>query len=174
MGRKILIIVDMLRDFLYETGALYLGHDTQPVIDNVVKLAKENPWSLIINVREGHSVDDIEFTKFPKHGVVGTEGAEVIEELADIKMEDLRKVSYTPDTTWRHLLDAEEIVVCGVCTHICVHDVVSSIYHNFKMYGKLPPIKVYVDCVDDFDKEMANWALLRMGSLYGVDVKSKE
>ncbi len=171
MGRKILIIVDMLKDFINPDGALYIGHDTSKLVENVVDLIKENPWSLIISVEDQHLEKDPEFKKFPKHCVFGTEGAELVDELADINVMPLPKVSYTVDTTWAHLLDAEEIVVCGVCTHICVHDVVASIYHNFKWRGQLPPIKVYVKCVDDFDKEMANWALLRMGSLYGVEVK---
>lgn len=170
MARKILIIVDMLKDFINADGKLYLGHDTSELTENIVKLAKEKSWNLIITVNDSHPNDDPEFKRFPKHCIVGSKGSELVDELLDANVQTmpLFKISYTPDTTWAHLLDAEEIVVCGVCTHICVHDVVASIYHNFKFRGVLPKITIYKDYVDDFDKEMAEFATKRMEQLYGV------
>ena len=64
-----------------------------------------------------------------------------------------------------------EIYVVGVCTHICIHDIVAGIVNEFKnRHDKLPDLKILKDMTGDFDIEMADFALKRLKNLYGVEV----
>ena len=174
---RTLIVVDMLNDFLKPDGKLYCGPTAQAIIPGIVELVKkykENDDAILF-LADAHNEDDLEFKRFPKHCVAGTDGAMVIDELAKIVVdydnhEFIEKTRYSGFyNTW--LEDSiefdcpDEIEVVGICTSICVMDTVGGLANrDYK-------INVYKDLVADFDQEMHEMALKRMESLYGVTYK---
>jgi len=174
-----LIVVDMQNDFLLNTGSLNLGHDTKELRENVAKFVSGFDGRIFLTA-DNHKEDDCEFKTFPKHCIENTEGLELVDELKEVlegkDFQVLAKKSFTGGAIL-NLADelaergTKDIHVVGVCTHICVHDVVGSIVNHTKnKYGYIPSITVYNDLVDDFDPEMEHFSLKRMQNLYGVKV----
>ena len=174
---KTLIVVDMLNDFLKPDGGLYCGPTAEAIIPGVVAKVKEYVANgdAIIFVCDAHDENDLEFERFPKHCVMGTDGAMVIDDLAEIvvdydNQEIVEKTRYSGFYgTWLEdsvEFDApDEVEVVGICTSICVMDTVGGLAN--RDYN----ITVYKDLVADFDQEMHEFALKRMESLYGVTYK---
>jgi len=175
--KKGLIVVDMQNDFLLETGSLNLGHDTKDLRERIAKFVKEFDGELFLTY-DCHQEDDCEFATFPKHCVENTKGMDFVDELAEVLEEKvhsvLAKKSYTGGTvtTVTNQLansNTREIHVIGVCTHVCVHDIVGNLVNHTKnQHGYIPQIIVHKKLVDDFNPEMAEFALKRMESLYGA------
>lgn len=84
MVRKGSIVVDMLKDFIEEKGALFCGNECRKIAPFVVDTVERmrNEGSTIIFLGDCHDKDDKEFQLFPPHCICDTEGAELIEELA--------------------------------------------------------------------------------------------
>jgi len=184
MVRNILIVVDMLNDFINEDGALYCGPSASaivPAVEKVVKEFREREDPLIF-LMDAHKEDDAEFKRFPKHCVKGTEGAKVIKSLVknpskrEFYIEKTRYSGFYGTSleatlanietifgmVTRDVIDTVEVV--GVCTSICVMDTVGGLANrDYK-------IRVRKNCVADFDQEMHKMALIRMESLYGAKV----
>ena len=179
---KTLIVVDMLKDFLKPDGKLYCGPTAEAIIPGVVELVKKykENGDVIIFLADAHDEDDLEFERFPKHCVAGTEGAELIEELKDIvthgagrfvydNFEMIEKTRYSGfyDTDLADAVffeDPDLVEVVGICTSICVMDTVGGLANrDYK-------INLYKDLVADFDQEMHEMALKRMETLYGVNM----
>jgi nicotinamidase-related amidase len=174
---KTLIVVDMLNDFLKPDGKLYCGPTAEAIIPGVVELVKKYKENkdVILFLADAHDEDDLEFKRFPKHCVAGTEGAMIIDELAELVVdydnhEMIEKTRYSGfyDTElddsliWDGNPDTVEVV--GICTSICVMDTVGGLANrDYK-------INVYKDMVADFDPEMHEMALKRMETLYGVNL----
>ena len=127
--KKLLLIIDMVNGFVKE-GALadkYINNITPNIIKLIEKYIKNNDD--IISIQEGHSNDSKEFESFPTHCVLGTEEAEIIEELIQFKenMKIIRKNSTCGFVTKEFLeyikqneKELEEIVLTGCCTDLCV------------------------------------------------------
>ncbi len=180
--KKVLVIVDCQMDFLDPNGSLYLGHDTTGLIKRISQFINNFDGDLVYT-QDWHEEEDVEFTQFPKHCVEDTWGSDIIPEIneADIMPNHtsivFTKKGYTDTQIPRFLSsyafqdkDAEFHFV-GVCTHICVLDIISSLVNEIKEVGRvpyLPKIIVHKDMVDDFNPEMAEFALKRMQSLYNV------
>lgn len=180
--KKILIVVDMLKDFINEDGALFCGPTAQAIVPKVKELVDEyrkDSKATIIFLADAHDEDDVEFNRFPKHCVAGTEGAELIDELSEgigpATEVTLRKKRYSGfyDTGLGDILKIdtegippEDVVVevCGVCTSICVMDTVGGLANrDYK-------IKINQDAVADFDQDMHAVSLKRMEALYGAEL----
>ena len=90
---KVLLVIDMLKDFMEEGGALFCGEKSREIIPFVKDKIAEYRQSgfKVIYVCDAHAPDDKEFKMFSNHAVKGTEGAKVIEEIkpekSDIVME---------------------------------------------------------------------------------------
>jgi len=174
--KKVLVVIDMQKDFLELDGKLSLGKDTTEFKARVAKYIKEFDGEVIATL-DTHQKDSAEFAQFPPHCVEGTTGHDLSDEIAEaIKQVDgiiQEKISFTDDEVVRLLLEKgfSEYEFVGVCTHICLHDNVAALYHATKQdLGKLPTITVQRNLVDDFDDEMAEGALKRMERLYNVKV----
>jgi len=182
---KVLIVVDMQKDFVDPDGLLTLYTK-----DKTEKLIKDM-YDYIINfdgeifcTHDTHAPDSCEFEAITPHCIKGTTGAELNDEIAKaiaakeskdkLKVKSLSKSSFTGSEVIHTLceyLDTEFYVV-GVCTHICVHDIVSSLVNTYKeKWNKIPPITIPRHLVADFDPEMENFALKRLQRLYGVKVE---
>ena len=125
---KALLVIDMLKDFIDEKGALSVG----PVGKKITPFVKEKIEEFrqkgypIIFVCDNHEEDDREFDMFPPHCIAGTKGAEIIEDI-DVRPEDkiIKKRRYSAffgtdlDLTLREK-EVNELSLVGVCTNICV------------------------------------------------------
>ncbi|MFQ6002086.1 MAG: cysteine hydrolase family protein, partial [Anaerolineae bacterium] len=110
---------------------------------------------------------DKEFEIFPPHCVEGTEEAEIIPELDSYPGQRLPKRRYSAfyDTDLDErlaALKAEKLIVCGVCTDICVlHTVADARNRDY-------PVEIYTDCVASFDQEAHRFALKHMENILGA------
>jgi nicotinamidase-related amidase len=178
---KLLVIVDMLNDFIDEKGALFCGPGAReiiPAIKKKLEMYRKNykkDKNLIVFLQDSHMENDLEFKRFPKHSVNGTWGSEIIPELKPKKDEIIvkkkrysgfYKTSLDGVLEFQNLMHAiiDEVEVVGVCTSICIMDTVGDFANrDYK-------IKVPKNCIADFDPEMHAFALKRMSSLYGADI----
>ena len=174
--KNLLVVVDMQNDFLMPDGKLNLGHDTTELRKKIGDYI-QNFDGKIIATMDAHGVDSCEFKMFPPHCVIGTPGAllvkEVIEPLGAKGGSIIDKVSFTGKLVKDGIMNSydedTEVHVVGVCTHMCIHDVVADIVNAVKeKYNLLPVVYVHEDMVDDFDPDMAAFALNRMERLYAI------
>jgi nicotinamidase-related amidase len=172
MSQRALIVVDMLNDFVDEKGVLYCGNaakDIVPFIQGRIK-GYRHSGDLVIYLQDSHEENDKEFDKFPKHAVTGTWGHEVIPELApageDIVIEKRRYSGFfqtgLADVLKTHAV--QEVEVVGVCTNICVMDTVGGLAD--RDYAVTVPRAG----VADFDAQSHEFALKRMGKIYGAKI----
>lgn len=173
---KVLLVIDMLNDFIDEKGALYCGRtakDIVPFIKSRIDEYRKN-GHYIIWLQDAHEEDDKEFARFPKHAVVNTWGMQIIPELGlDVRDQEfiIRKRRYSGfyNTGLEPLLRtinppiiSEKVEVVGVCTSICVMDTVGGLVN--RDYKVIVPRAG----VADFDQDNHESALKRMETLYGA------
>jgi len=180
---KLLIVVDMQNDFLNKDGKLYIGHDTKELQGRVANFVKAFDGDIMLTM-DRHSKGDPEFKLFPEHCIEETEGTKIVEPIEDAIPENKAiirfvKKGYTSACIVNNIIDwcegkeNPEIHITGVCTSICVHDVVTSIINEMKNQDKkLPKIIVHKDLVDDLIPEAGEAALQRMLTLYGITVQN--
>jgi len=176
MGKKALVIIDMLNDFVKEGGALYIGDGAKrviPVIAEVLKKARQEKWP-VIYLCDQHTSTDSEFEMFPSHCLAGSEGGEICAELAPLDGEIIiPKRRYSGffgtdlDLTLREL-GVEELVLTGVCTNICV------LYTAADARMRHYQVKVLKDGVASFDEQAHQFALQEMEKTLGAQLVSRE
>ncbi|MCL4439584.1 MAG: cysteine hydrolase [Firmicutes bacterium] len=177
MSRRVLLVVDMLNDFVKKDGALYCGEDA----DNIVPFVKDKVREFVaaglpvILIMDAHDPEDLEFTKFPRHCVYGTAGAEVIDELKKL-LEEYSFAIKVPKNRYsgfyRTSLNAimsdlrpEIVEVVGLCTNICV------LYTVEELCNRDYSVLVYSGGVASFDREGHLWALKQMKEILGAEVR---
>ena len=173
MTKSALIIVDMLNDFIDETGALYCGPSAREIVPFVRErlAAHRQAGSLVIYLQDAHAPDDREFEKFPRHCVAGTWGSQVIDDLApepDDPVIPKTRYSGFYGTDLDAVLAAagpDEVEVLGVCTSICVMDTVGGLANRDYR------IRVSTAGVADFDDQAHQFSIQRMQRLYGAIVE---
>ena len=172
MGKKALIVADMLRDFLEPQGTLYMGDEARGIIPFVAKKIEETraAGGLVIYVCDAHAPDDKEFRLFAPHAVKGTKGAEIIPELQVLPGDYLvEKNTYScfRNTEMDAILTREQVErveIVGVCTSICVQETVK------ELFDRNIPRLVYREGVADFDPEAHTFALKHMERVLGAKV----
>ena len=169
MGNAVLV-VDMLRGFLEEGHNLYCGPASRDIIPNVQRLLarEQEAGSTILFIADNHEPDDLEFQMFPVHCVKGTEETEVIPELqqyvSDINVITKNRYSGFFNTELEarlRNLKPNKLIVCGVCTDICVMHTTSDARNRDY------PVEVPTDCVASFDPEAHKWALQHIEKILG-------
>jgi nicotinamidase/pyrazinamidase len=163
------LVVDMLRGFLEEGHPLYCGSDARSIIPHIERLLDEETKkrSKTFFVTDCHAPDDLEFKMFPPHCVVGTAECEVVPELkkyADKVIPKQRYSSFFNTDLEKELkkLKPAKVIVCGVCTDICVmHTVADARNRDYS-------VEVPVDCVASFDNKAHKWALKHMEKVLGA------
>jgi len=167
------LVSDMLRGFLEEGHPLYCGARARRVIPNIQHLLEQElaRGSRMFFVCDHHDPDDPEFRMFPPHCIEGTEEAEVIPELAQYPGEVIPKKTYS--AFWETPLEEklkefkpEKIIVCGVCTDICVYQAVADARNRDYQ------VEVPVDCVASFDEKAHHFALEHMERVLGAKLTS--
>ena len=172
MGKKALIVADMLRDFMEPEGTLYLGDEGRTIIPFVARKIEETraAGGVVIYVCDAHAPDDKEFKLFAPHEVKGSRGGEIIPEFqvlpGDYRVE---KTSYSCflNTEMDSILKKEQVErveIVGVCTSICVMETVKELFD--RDITRL----VYREGVADFDPEGHAFALKYMQRILGAEV----
>ena len=173
---NVVLVVDMLRGFLEpshdgESHNLYSGDEARQIIPNVRRLleVERARGSHVIFVADTHDPDDSEFEIFPPHCIRGTAENEVIPELRSVAGELLPKNRYSAffnTALERRLaeLKPERVILCGVCTDICVlHTAADARNRDYR-------VEVPADCVASFDAEAHRWALKHIREILGATV----
>ncbi|MBA7504418.1 hypothetical protein ES706_03061 [subsurface metagenome] len=168
MARAVLVS-DMLCGFFEEGYPLYCGTEARNIIPNVKRLLEREleQNSKIFYVCDHHMPDDPEFTMFPPHCIEGTAEAEIIPELSPYPGEIIPKRTFssfynTPLDEKLEALKPKTIVICGVCTHICVlHAVIDARNRGYE-------VEIPVDCVASFDNRAHFFALDYMEKVLGA------
>ena len=173
---NVVLIVDMIRGFLEEGNPLYCGETARCIIPNVQKLLAEEvaKGSRLLFLCDHHDLDDLEFKMFPRHCVVGTPETEVIPDLSgypdsiggDIIPKKRYSGFYGTDLDQRlKALSPDKIIVCGVCTDICV------CYTVADCRNRDYTVEVPANCVASFDESAHQFALQHMEKVLGATVK---
>ncbi len=166
---RVVLVIDMLRGFLEEGYPLYCGARARSIIPNIQKLLAQETrsGSRIFYVCDQHTPDDPEFKMFPRHCIQGTSEAEIIPELSQYPGEVVPKKTFSGfhDTPLERKLKAlkpETLVMCGVCTDICVlHTVADARARGYD-------VEVPVGCVASFDEKAHFFALEHMEKVLGA------
>ncbi len=129
MKNEALLVIDMLNDFVLPGAPLEVP-ETRNVIKNIRREidAARAAGRPVIYVCDKHTPDDKEFRTFgwPAHGVRGTKGAEVVEELkprpGDVVVHKTTYSSFL-GTDLESILRArgiDSVRLTGCVTHICI------------------------------------------------------
>ena len=172
MSQKALIIVDMLNDFIDESGALYCGDSGQRIVPFTQERLKgyRERGDPVVYLQDNHDENDKEFERFPAHCVAGTWGCEIISQLSPEAGERIvpkKRFSGFYGTDLEGILKSagvDEVEVVGVCTSICVMDTVGGLAN--REYS----VSVPSSEVADFDPEFHEFSLKRMRQTYGAAI----
>jgi len=168
--RMSVIVVDMLNDFV--TGTLKCERATRiiPNIQRILNFARKKEIP-VIYVSDAHlpGVDD-ELELWPPHAILGTNGAEIIEELKPAKGDyTLQKRRYSAfyetglDPLLREL-KVDTVVLVGLVTNICIQHTAADAF--FRGYRIIVP----EDCVEAPTDEAQKTALNYLKTNYGSDI----
>jgi len=167
------LVIDMLRGFLEEGCPLYCGARARRIIPNIQRLLEQElaQGSKVFFLCDHHAPDDPEFEMFAPHCIEGTAEVEVIPELSSYKGEVIPKRRFssfydTPLEERLNQLKPEKLIVCGVCTDICVMHTVSDARNRDYQ------VEVPVDCVASFDEKAHHFALEHMEKTLGAKLTS--
>jgi nicotinamidase/pyrazinamidase len=170
---NVVLVIDMVKGFLEPGHNLYCGDESRDIIPRVHELLsrEQAAGSEIFFISDHHDPDDLEFDMFPVHCVNGTDEPNVIPELAEFVTETnvIPKNRYSGfyNTPLESLLAAsapEKIIICGVCTDICVMHTASDARN--RDYA----VEVPSDCVASFKQDAHEWALSHLENILGATV----
>ena len=170
-----LLVVDMVVGFMEPGHNLYCGDEARQIVPRVQRLIQDElaKGSPVFFICDNHDPDDLEFEMFPVHCVKGTEEAEVIGELAGYEGVIIPKRRYSAffDTDLERRLEElapDKIIICGVCTDICVMHTASDARNRDYT------VEVRTDCVASFDPSAHAYALDHMEKILGATVTRPE
>ena len=167
----VVIAIDMVRGFLEDGHPLYCGETARSIIPCVRELLKRETerGAHVLYLVDTHHPDDEEFEMFPPHCIQDTSECKVIPELRGFEGEIIPKRRYSCfwDTVLGERLtelQADELVVVGVCTDICVMHTVADARNRGYV------VKVPRNCVASFDPEAHAFALKHMEKVLGAQI----
>jgi nicotinate phosphoribosyltransferase len=166
---KAILVIDMVRGFLEEGHPLYCGAKARDIIPNIQRLLEKElkQGAKVFYPCDHHKPDDPEFKLFPPHCIEGTPEAELIPELSQYHGEIMSKRHFSAfyDTSLERKLkelNPEVIVICGVCTDICVmHTVADARNRGYE-------VEIPVDCVASVNDKAHFFALEHMEKVLGA------
>ena len=162
------LVVDMVVGFLEPEHNLYFA-GYRGIIPNIQQLIEQEQaaGSRVFFIADTHDPDDLEFKMFPVHCVRGTEEANVIRELSGYEGDLIRKRRYSAffGTNLEQRLaelNPEKVIICGVCTDICVmHTAADARNRDYE-------VEIPVDCVATFEEDAHTNALRHMETILGT------
>ena len=170
MKKRVLLVIDLLNDFLNPAGALYCGDAARKIIPVIRSLVEEFTagGEPVVFLRDAHAPNDKEFELFAPHAIKGTWGSDIITELApgpkSLIVDKTRFSGFFGNKLAELLADMkpDEVWVTGVVTSICVMDTTGGL--RDRDYAAVIP----VDAVADIDSVWHEFALERMKRIYGA------
>jgi len=181
MENRILVIIDMINDFVKEGGALYFPEGAVIIPAIKKRLNKYREYGLpVLFLTEWHPEGDKEHDRFLPHGIMDTYGCRIVDELGirtgfehqDSLQSIIRKTRF--DGFYNTILDRrmneldffkeKTIEIVGVCTSICVMETAGS------FVDRDWEVEIPANCVADFDLEAHEMALRRMHDIYGIKI----
>lgn len=170
---KVLLIIDVLKDFMEEGGSLSCGEEARKIIPHIKERIAEyrRKAHRIVYVCDAHEKEDKEFKMYSPHAVKGSEGAEIIDELKprenDIVVEKTTVRPFYGNDLEEVIdkLSPEEVEVAGVCTSICVMEAVAAL--SVRGYNAVVDRKLVADFAPDAHK----YALKRMKEVFGAQIR---
>lgn len=164
-----LLVTDMLVGFLEPGHNLDCGDDARGIIPSVQRLIEREQarGSSVFFICDTHDPDDLEFQMFPEHCVRSIKECEVIPELSAYDGEIISKRRYNAffDTDLEGRLadlDPEKVIICGLCTDICVFHTAASARDRDYV------VEIPVDCVASFDADAHESALSHLKKILGA------
>ena len=154
------VVIDMQNDFVAPDGALCVeaAAETVPQIAGLLREARTNGVK-IAYTQDTHSEDDREFEIWPRHCVRGTEGWEIIDELApqptDLVVQKNRYDGFYGTSLEHHLShvwDVDHLVVVGTVANICVGQTAASA--GLRWYNVITAADA-ISAMTDFDQAAA-------------------
>ena len=170
---NVVLVIDMVKGFLEPGHNLYCGDESREIIPKIHALltTEQAAGSEILFISDHHDPDDLEFQVFPVHCVKGTEEPNVIDELAEFVTGEnvIPKNRYsgffnTPLEARLAVASPEKIIICGVCTDICVLHTASDARNRDYT------VAVPSDCVASFKPDAHEWALSHIKEILGAKV----
>ena len=170
---SVVLVIDMVIGFMEPGRNLYCGDESRQIIPRIQRLIEREQaaGAEVIFICDTHDPDDLEFEMFPVHCVRGTEEPDVIPELRGYDGSTIRKRRYSAffetDLEQRLAdLKPDRVIVCGVCTDICVMHTAAEARNRDYV------VEVPVDCVASFDPDAHAYALAHMEKILGVKLVS--
>lgn len=166
---NVVLVTDMVVGFMEDGHNLYCGDAARKIIPNVQRLieSEQAAGGSVVFICDTHDPDDLEFQMFPAHCVRGTDEPDIIPELSAYEGICLPKRRYSAffDTNLADILaelQPERVIVCGVCTDICVmHTVADARNRDYA-------VDVPLDCVASFNEQAHANALDHMEKILGA------
>jgi len=154
-----LVIVDMQRDFVDPDGALPVpgAAESVPRIRRLLDWARDRGIA-VIYTQDTHDPGDPEWSIWPRHVERGTEGWQIVGELAPRAGERIfEKARYDGfyGTGLDHALRVagiDTLIICGTVANICVHYTAASA--GLRWYRVIHPIDA-LSALTEFDMEAA-------------------
>ena len=165
-----IVVVDMINDFV--TGTLKCESATKiiPNIKRLLDFARKKKIPVIYTNDTHLPGIDEEFEIWPQHALVGTEGAEIIEELKPVNGDYvLQKRRYSAffgtylDLLLREL-KVDTLVLVGLVTNVCIQNTAGDAF--FRGYGIIVP----EDCVEAVSEEAQKAGIGYMKTIYGCKI----
>jgi nicotinamidase-related amidase len=166
-----LLIVDMINDFVEETGALPVP-GAKEIVPSIAELAREarEIGAPVIYVNDSHDPDDAEFDIWGPHAVTGTEGTEVAKGLEPQNGDYVltkKRFSAFFKTELEELLQrlgVEHLIITGTVTNICIFaTALDAIIRGYS-------VSVVEAGVAALDEEDHRFALKQIEKVFGGEV----
>jgi len=165
-----IVVVDMINDFVTGTLKCESAAKIIPNIQRLLDFARKKKIP-VIYTNDAHlpGIDE-EFEIWPQHALVGTKGAEVIEELKPVNGDYvLQKRRYSAffgtslDLLLREL-KVDTLVLVGLVTNVCIQNTAGDAF--FRGYCVIVP----EDCVEAVDEEAQKAGIGYMKTIYGCKI----
>lgn len=177
MKRKALVVTDLQNDFIDEAGALFSPESRKALQPSLYLIDRFRDQHLpIITTQDWHFGKVMEFELFGPHCVADSYGAKLVAEVEEALKDYDRWIriykplfsalEQTPLDHYLREMGIEQVHVCGVTTHICVHYTVEGLF--YKGYE----VVVYHEAVSSFNLDLHDYALKQMRECFGIQFAS--
>lgn len=190
MNNTIVLVVDMLNDFVQPVGKLYVP-GAEKLVPRIRKIldASHTIGVQVVYACDAHAFEDPEFKTWPRHCVKGTDGARITFGLEPVTAYDLvikkQTLSVVDTDEFKQLLDALAsmptrktiVIVVGVATEYCVRAAVLDIKKYMKAQGcDNTVMTVVTDCIAGVNLQPGDvdTALMEMGLAGAAPIKSED
>jgi nicotinamidase-related amidase len=176
-----LVIVDMINGFARE-GALKSPR-VEAIIPDIVKLSKQCDELGISKLAfaDNHTEASPEFGAYPQHCMIGTNEAEIVEEIKEVggyKLIPKNSTNGFHEEEFKKWLGENKqintYIITGDCTDICVSQFAITLKTWFNMQNKNYRVIVPINAVDTYDLGMHNGDLVNVMALYNMIINGVE